>query len=241
LQSDIDVAEIEQRITDTFSGIKNPVTPGAKASVGDLTGKKGFDTAIFSDKELSSTEISLTSITKKEREIDNVLNRAKRIPLNIAHAIINRRFSRLVKEEGAVITSGSSSSSTLFQEAYYGDFSVTAKGNNWQAAIPVLEQELRRAIEFGFTQAEFEEIKASLINSYEQSVKTAATRKSDSIASNLAKHIHGDFVFSTPEVDLEIFTSNLANITPDSCHQAFKEFWNTASIRKWSQNQLQEN
>ncbi len=227
---DIDVAEIEQRITDTFGGIKNPAKPGAKASVGDVSGKKGFNTAVFADKELSSTDISLFTIRNKEREVDNVANRAKDIPLSIANAIINRRFSRLVKEEGSVITSGSASASTLFQEAEMGNFSVTAKGENWQAAIPALEQEMRRAIEHGFTQSEFDEIKASLINSYEQSVETAATRKSKSIAGSLAQHIHGDFVYSTPETDLELFKANIDKVNPESCHQAFKKFWDIEDV-----------
>jgi len=227
---DIDVAEIEQRITNTFGGIKNPAKPGAKATVGDLSGKKGFDAVVFADKELSSTDISLSTIRPAAREVDSVANRAKKLPLSIANAIINRRFSRLVKEEGSVITSGSASGSTLFQEAEVGSFDVTAKGENWQAAIPVLEQEMRRAIEHGFTQSEFDEIKASLINSYEQSVETASTKKSKAIAGSLAKHIHGDFVYSTPETDLEIFQANIKEITPETCHEAFKKFWNTEDI-----------
>lgn len=227
---DIDVAEMEQRITDTFGSMKNPAKPGAKASVGDVSGKKGFDTAVFADKELSSTDISLFTIRKKEREVDSVANRAKKLPLSIANAIINRRFSRLVKKEGSVITSGSASASTLFQEAEMGSFDVTAKGENWQAAIPALEQEMRRAIEHGFTQSEFNEIKASLINRYEQSVETAATRKSKSIAGALAQHIHGDFVYSTPETDLELFKANIEKINPESCHQAFKKFWDTEDV-----------
>ena len=227
---DIDVAEIEQRIVNSFAGIKNPAKPGARATVGDLTGMTGFNTAVFADKELSSTDISLVSIRPKKREIDTKENRAKKLPLNIANAIINRRFSRLVKKEGSTITSGSASSYVLFQEAEIGSFDVTAKGENWQSAVPVLEQEMRRAIDHGFTQTEVDEIKASLTNQYEQSLATVATRKSKSIASSLAQHIHGDFVYSTPETDLEIFNSNIEKVTPEICHLAFKKFWDTEDI-----------
>ena len=227
---DVDVAATEQKIQEIFGGIKNPAKLAAKGSVGDLGGKKGFQTAIFTDKELSSSDVSLIQIKPEEKKFDTIANRAQKIPLNIAHAIINRRFSRLAKKEGSAITSGSISSSVLFREATIGSVDVTAKDGNWQAAVPVLEQELRRAVEHGFTESELNEITAGMINNYEQNVETSATRKNKTIADSLAKHIHGDFVYSTAEDDLTILRQNLAKITPESCHEAFKNFWNTEDI-----------
>lgn len=227
---DLDVAEMEQRIHDAFSGIKNPVKPGERGSVGDVSGAKGFQTAVFSDKELSSTDVSLIQVRAKERVIDSKKNRAAKLPLNIAHSIINRRFSRLAKEEGAAITSGSISSQVLFREAEIGSIDVTAKDGNWQAAVPVLEQELRRAVKHGFTQAEMDEITAGMMNAYQQKVVRASTKKTDTIASSLVKHVHGDYVYSTPEDDLAIFQENLKTVTPDVCHKALVDFWNTEDM-----------
>ncbi len=227
---DIDVAEMEQRIHNAFSGIKNPAQPGEPGSVGDVSGAKGFQTAVFSDKELTSTDVSLIQVRKKEKVIDSKVNRAAKLPLNIAHSIINRRFSRLAKKEGAVITSGSISAQVLFREAEIGSIDVTAKDGNWQAAVPVLEQELRRAVEHGFTQAEIDEITAGMINGYQQKVQRAATKKTNTIASSLVKHIHGDYVYSTPEDDLAIFQENLKAVTPESCHKALNDFWITEDM-----------
>jgi zinc protease len=224
---DINVAEMEQRIHKVFGGIKNPAEPGKPGSVGDVSGAKGFQTAVFSDKELTSTDVSLIQIRAKEKEIDTKANRAAKLPLSIAHAVINRRFSRLAKAEDATITSGSISSQVLFREAEIGSIDVTAKDGNWQAVVPVLEQELRRAIEYGFSQKEVDEITAGMINGYEQNVLRAATRKTDSIASSLAQHVHGDFVYSSPEDDLSIFQENLKTLTKEACHKALVDFWNT--------------
>jgi len=227
---DIDVAEMEQRIHNAFSGIKNPAKPGKPGSVGDVSGAKGFQTAVFSDKELSSTDVSLIQVRAKEKVIDSKKNRAAKLPLNIAHSIINRRFSRLAKQENAIITSGSISSQVLFREAEIGSIDVTAKDGNWQAVVPFLEQELRRAVVHGFTQADIDEITAGMINGYQQNVVRAATKKTNSIASSLAKHVHGDFVYSTPEDDLSIFQESLKTVTPAACHKALKDFWNTESM-----------
>ncbi len=227
---DIDVAEMEQRISNHFSGVKNPVKPGVRGSVGDVSGAKGFQTVVFSDEELTSTDVSLVQVRGKERVIDSKKNRAEKLPLNIAHAIMNRRFSRLAKKEDAMITSGSISSSVFFREAEIGSIDVTAKDGNWQSVVPVLEQELRKAVHYGFTQSEIDEITAGMINGYEQNVVRAATKKTNSIASSLAKHIHGDFVYSTPEDDLAIFQENLKMVTPEVCHKALKDFWNTEDM-----------
>lgn len=227
---DIDVADMEQRIHDAFGGIKNPASPGKPGSVGDVSGAKGFQTAVFSDKELTSTDVSLIQIRKKEKVVDSKKNRAVKLSLNIAHSIISRRFSRLAKQENAVITSGSISSSVLFREVEIGSVDVTAKDGNWQAAIPFLEQELRRAVEHGFTQAEIDEITAGMINGYQQNLERAATRKTATIASSLTKHVHGDFVYSTAEDDLAIFLENLKTVSPESCHKALNDFWNTEDI-----------
>ena len=227
---DIDVAEMEQRIKGHFGEIKNPTVAGKPGTVGDVSGAKGFQTAVFSDEELSSTDVSLIQVRAKQKVIDSKENRAKKLPLNIAHSIINRRFSRLAKKEGTVITSGSITSYELFREAEIGSIDVSAKNGNWQSSVPVLEQELRRAIEYGFTQSEIDEIVAGMLNGYEQQVVRASTRKTNTIASSLTKHIHGDFVYSTPEDDLEIFQENIKSVSPESVHTAFKDFWDNEDI-----------
>ncbi len=227
---DLDVAKMEKRVLATFGSIGNPMEAGERGSMGDVSVAKGFQTAVFSDKELSSTDVSLIQVRPKEREIDSKANRAAKLPLSIAHAVINRRFSRLAKLENAAITSGSIRTSVFFREAELGSVDVTAKDGNWQAAVPVLEQELRRAVEYGFSEGEVAEIVAGLINRYEQKVKRAATRKTASIASALAKHVHGDFVYSTPEDDLSILKENLKLVNPASCHKALKDFWKTEDI-----------
>lgn len=227
---DFDVAEMEQRIHDAFSAMKNPAESAPATTLGDVSGAKGFQTAVFSDKELSSTDVSLLQVRKHEKVIDSKAQRAVKLPLNIAHSIINRRFSRMAKQEDSKITSGSISSSVFFREAEIGSIDVSAKDGNWQSVVPVLEQELRRAVQYGFTQAEMDEITAGMLNSYEQGVLRAATRKTAGIASSLAQHVHGDFVFSTPENDLVIFQENIKNVTPETCHAALKEFWSVEDM-----------
>jgi zinc protease len=222
---DIDPKEIEEKIQQTFSSMKNPETPGKEPTLGSIKAPQGVQAAVFSDKELTSTELSLMSIKSYEKKPDTIETRASRIPIMLAHKIISRRLERLSKEENSSIISGLASRSVLFNFAELGSIDVTARDNQWKEALPILEQEFRRALQFGFTEAELTESKAKLLNAYEQAVKALETRKSESLASSLASSINDDSVFSTPETDLEITKKAFDSIDLQSCSKAFQEFW----------------
>lgn len=222
---DIDAKQTEEMITKTFGDMKNPDAPGKNPDLGKIEEVKGTQPAVFSDKELTSTEVSLLSLRPYQQKPDTSATRAERMPLELAHAILNRRFARLAKSEGAAITSGSASRSPLFNFIEMGSIEVTAKDDDWKKATAVMEQEFRRALEFGFTEDELQEVKANLLNAYEQQLKAAATRKSDGLASAIAQSINDQSVFSSPQTDLDIAKSALEKINAETCQKAFQEFW----------------
>lgn len=227
---DLDVEKAEQTIRATFGAIKNPKTPGAKATLGDMSKPAGLLTTVLSDKELSTSEVSIIRTLPSKLEMDNKAQRLLNLQASLANQILSRRFSRITKQENATITDGSSSLSPFFRELKLGSISVTAVNNDWKAAIPTLENEFRRALNFGFTESEYREAVAEITNTYEQAVFTASTRKSDQIASDLVIHAHDDLVYSTPETDLAVLKENLAQTSPQSIHTAFKDFWLTEDI-----------
>jgi zinc protease len=227
---DFDAKEAEKRIRATFSSMENPSKPGADPTLGNIPNGHGFKTLLMSDKEVATTDITLLSLKPFQQKPDTKANRGKKLPLNLANAILGRRFSILAKKENSPISGGEAFRQNLFKFVEMGGVSVNANNHDWKAALPVLEQELRRAIAHGFTPSELEEVKANLVNGYERAVKSAPSRKSNNLASSLAKHIHSHAVFSTPEDDLAILRENIATVTPETCHQALKTFWDTQDI-----------
>jgi len=222
---DVDVAEMKEKIESSFTSLANPQTPGENPNIGPVTVAEGTEASVFADKELTSTDVSLTLIRPHTEKLDTTENRIARMPLAIAHSMLSRRFERIAKEENSAIVSGSASNSELFNYIEIGSIDITANNDLWQDVIPILEQEFRRALEHGFTDAELNEAKANLLNAYEQAVKQKPTRKSDSIATMLARSVNDNSVFSTPETNLEIVQQGLELIDPTACHEAFKKFW----------------
>ncbi|HEY1122469.1 MAG TPA: insulinase family protein, partial [Haloferula sp.] len=222
---DVKPDEIEARIKDTFGSLVNPPDPGKNPNLGEIKKTEGVQAAVFSDKEVTSTDLSLVSVRPFSRVPDTSTRRLTMLPLSLAHAAIGRRFERIAKQDGSAIANGSASRDELFNYAELGSFDVTVTDDRWQEALPILEQEFRRALEYGFTDAELTEAKANVLNAYQQAVKTAPSRKSESLATGLARSINDGTVFSTPETDLEIIQKGIDAATAENCHAAFREFW----------------
>jgi zinc protease len=224
---DVDPAAMSQRVEAVFGSMSNPAEPGKDPDLGPIKAPEGLDAAVFTDKEVTSTSLSLTLVRPYQRKPDTRATRIERLPLEIAHAMISRR---LAQKENSPIAAGTASDEEAFNYAEIGSIEVVASNDRWQEAVPVLEQEFRRAMEHGFATAELAEAKANILNGYEQAVKQKPTRKSETIARELVKSINAEELFSTPETDLEIVGKGLESVTPDNCHAALKKFWDTPGM-----------
>lgn len=222
---DIDAKEMQDTIKKTFSSMTNPADAGKNQDLGPIKQPEGIETSVFADKELTSTDVTLTLVRPFVVKPDTAANRAEDMTLSIAHSILKRRFERLSKVEGSAIASGSASNSDMFNYVELGSIDVTAADDRWQEAVPIMEQEFRRAIQHGFTEAELAEAKSNFLNAYQQQVRQKSTRKSDVIASALAKSTNSGTVFSDPETDLELATKALDSIDLKKVHEAFTKFW----------------
>ena len=165
-----------------------------------------------------------------ETASDSVSNRVKRYPLSVANSIIGRRFEILAKKEGSPISSGSAGRFEWFNAIEFGSIDVTAVEGKWKEAVPVMEQELRRALQHGFTTAELDETKAAITNQAEQAVKRADTRQSASLAMGLVNSINANRVFNGPKESLRITKIAMESLTPEKCHEALRDFWKNRDL-----------
>lgn len=230
VSGDIEVAEMEERIKGIFAGMENPSEPGPDPEMGSIPSGTGFRVAVFSDPEVASDDLSLLQMNEATVQSDSVAVRLEKQPLAVAHAMLSRRFSILAKKEDSPIQRGSASKGVWFQTMEYGSIDLTAAEGRWQEAVAILEQEFRRALEYGFNPSEFEEIKANLLNAYEQAVEQEETLQSPTLAMQVVEGINNLEAFSSPSEDLRIAKMGLAKLTPEDCHEAFQEFWKTPDI-----------
>jgi zinc protease len=206
-----------------------PVTARAAArpapDLGHVDPGSGVTARLQSEPEAPAVQIAIETVTPYAHEDDTAANRLRYLPRTLAESMLNRRFSILVKKEGTPFLSGSVSVAEQFDFFRNASVELTCKPEQWQAALGAGEQELRRALQFGFQPAELAEAVANFRNGLEQAVRTAATRRSEGLADELVETILERNVFTTPATDLALYAPALDKVTVDDCVAAFRALW----------------
>jgi zinc protease len=225
---DIDVAAVEKQIVTAFTPLQPRAPARAAPDLGKLSSAEGTRTFYHYESEAPNTRVEIATITPYSHVADTAANRLKYLPRSLANSIINRRLSILAKKENAPFTHGSASADEAYNFFRQTSVSLTCKAEQWEAALGVADQELRRALEHGFQPAELQEAVANFRNSLEQAAKTAATRHSDGLANEIAQQILDGDVFMTPADELALYGPALDKLTPADCAAALRESWRPA-------------
>jgi len=220
---DFDPDTVESLIRNRFSAMQPRAEAPASPDLGKLPEFEGVRTWFHSEPESPMTMVSITEITPAPNTPDSASKRIESLPRSIAVGILNRRFSELAKKENAPFTQAYAAVYDQYRLYRQAEVSVTCKADQWAEALAVGEQELRRALEHGFHEAELREVVAGYVNSLEQAVKRSSTRRSSGLANQIANSIVQKEVFTHPEADRDLLVPALEKITPEECLAALRE------------------
>lgn len=180
----------------------------------------------ITNKDATSTEISISKARPYEKKPDTIAERTKDIPLNTAYAMLGRRLEKMAKNPDCPFISADTGRFNLLELADVDNIQAKADYKNWKAALTAIEQELRRAVEFGFTREELNEARSNATAAAENAIKSWPTAKSEDLASAIAQSVAQDKVFTTPQEDWSITREAIEGLTPAQCQAALKEAWN---------------
>ncbi len=225
---DINVDRVVEQLTAAFTPLKPRGPPRAQPDWGRVPAFAGVRVFHHHEAEAPNTNVSLATITPYTKEPDTAANRLKILPRILAHAMLNRRLSILAKKENAPFINGSAGAGESYGHHRQTTVSLTCRDDQWQAALGVADQELRRALEHGFQAPELAEIVANFRNSFEQAVKSAATRRSDGLADEIAESLLERDVWITPADELALYGPALEKVTVDDCVAALRRTWSPA-------------
>lgn len=223
LVGDIETDYASAKIAEYFADWQAVGEAGTDKDAG-TTPPRPSEVGYFTDPEIQ-TNITLATIKPYESAEDNIANRKRGFIEGLGNRILNRRISALAQKADAVFIGGGVGLSAPFETMEQAALSMSSRPENWKLALAVGEQELRKAIEFGFTQAELDEQLANSRKSMEVSVQTSSTRRTNSLASGILSGFSGESVFSHPSSRLERFAAYGDDISLDEVWDAFKEQW----------------
>jgi zinc protease len=220
---DLDPVAIEQKIRAQFGDWQRPSTPIVQPELGKVAPAK-LAAGFFQDPSLP-TVISFGPQRPYELTPDTAADRRLNLVRDLGFSMLSRRFDTLTRKPGTVLISGGADYSGAFDLAEGPSVSVVSKPENWQAALAVGEQELRRALQHGFSDAELQEQLSNLRTAYRNAAEGAATRRSRNLANALVGEFDGRTVFTTPAEDLRLFEAASAGITRAEVEAAFRAAW----------------
>jgi zinc protease len=219
----VDAQAFAGHIKEHFESMHAITPPRPNPDLGTIS-PRGPAARLYSDPD-GQTRVSLESVSYADPEADTRASREGDIALYLANGVLSRRLASLALQGNASFINGSAQFNDFLRFARVASLEMQCKPEQWQPALATGEQELRRALTYGFTAAELEEQKKNLLSQFEQQARGAATRESPELAGDLVEHLTDYNVFTDPGYDLAELQRVLPGITPERAHQALRDLW----------------
>lgn len=218
---DVDVASIEKLIAAKFGDWKG-VGPDVPDPDMGTPKERGLVVASHIEPNISE-DVTVTWFQPAGWEADTTAIRKQKFQWRIATSILNRRLERLARGANPPFVSASVDRGEDRGIANSFGIAVDCKPGTWKRAMSAAEQEVRRALEFGFSQAEvtreLKEWRAAL----EDAAGSASTRQTGALANRIVASFGGGSVFTHPSTNLQRFEANAATLTPATVLQGLKD------------------
>jgi zinc protease len=221
---DIDVDDIEARIIEQFGDWEQPENARPDPDLGTVDGDRGFDTGYFQDSEIVPI-ITIDILRPSSQPADTLEMRRENLVRSLGNSILNRRLGTIVSSGTSPLIQASASTSHAFDTVDRVSLLAASTPDNWRDAVGVIEQEVRRAVEHGFSQAELNEQLANFRTGQINAAESAETRSNTSLADSLWQSWRGESVFTTPQSSLERFEGFVETITLEDVEDAFRASW----------------
>lgn len=197
----VDPAAVEREIVRKFGDWK-----GSSAALGEID-RCGFDnsrkgeTGLFVHPEVSET-LSIEKLLPDRKRPDNFETNLLALKMNIASSILQDRLTRKSRKEDIPFLGGGLVFGAGFcdQHARIG-FSVSGKDGSWRQLMPISEQMVRQAVDYGFGEQEVAEQVKRLDAAFENALKGEATNPSSYYANMLAR-LDDDVISSAQQQQL---------------------------------------
>lgn len=220
----VDVDEIEAKIQERFGDWQGIDNPRPDPELGSIAANRPLSVGYFNDPELF-TILTIDALKTYTPEIDSADARFRNNLINLGEAILSRRFQTMVNSGTSPFLQAGANHTSEFDIADRASLLAVATPERWQEALTIMEQELRRALEHGFTQNELNEQLANQRTALQNAADQANTRATDDLADSIWSSWRSDSVFTTPQSAFERFQASEPNVTVDAVNAAFRNAW----------------
>ncbi len=143
--------------------------------------------------------------------------------------IVQHRLDELAKKSNTPFTSAHIYSGTFLGRFAYGEISAKSDPDKWQQSLKLVENTLRQALQYGFSEEEFKRVKKELVSTLDAAVLTKNSRNSKQLAATIVNNLNRNRVLQSPEQEKELFGSILQTLSAADLETAFRKIWSHES------------
>ena len=147
---------------------------------------------------------------------------------DLGAAILQRRLQSVINRGDAPLIQANVSHVNEFDLASRAGVLGVASPDRWREGVALIETELRRALEHGFTQGELDEQLANFRTQLRDAANQAETRASPALADAVWSAWLSDQVFVHPAYALTWFEEIESALTVEAVEAAFEDAWAAA-------------
>jgi len=222
---DFDPKTAEKLIISEYSDMTAAAPAGSCPDMGTVS-HEGIKTFYHFEKEAGNTDTSINVVWNTVPKPDSYNLQKEHLAQYVADTIVNNRLEALTEKPDTPFTEASLYSGVILNRLGYAKLSAESSPENWKKVLSLLEQTLRQAIEFGFTESELERVRKDFLADMDEAVLKKDTRDSDELSGLIIENLNDDKVFQSPEQERDLYAPFVRSLTVRQVHEEFVKIWN---------------
>jgi len=208
---DFDVDVMEAKIRAAFESWQPKGAEGPEPDLGKIV-QRGPQTSILVEPGIQSS-IQLNWVRDPDLDPDTVAERRSNLVRNLGLAVLNRRLGEISRQENAPFIGAGAASSNIVDSLEIGGINANFNPGGWKRALETIEQEQRKLVQYGATDAELQREITDTRTALENAANAAATRTTPGLVNRLLTAANDRSVFTTPATNLALFNQAVDGLT----------------------------
>ena len=175
--------------------------------------------------ESGTAAVSIGTLYRGKVQPDSIQFQKEEALKDLSDITMQNRLEALIRKPGTPFTSASIHSGHFLKEVYVTEISVESDSEKWHKSLSAIEQQLRSALEYGFSESEVVRVKADYLSRLEDQEKKASTRNSQAIARKMIEAIDRNLVMQSPAQRKLLLTPFVQLLTAKDILDALKSAW----------------
>lgn len=217
---DFDPAAMEAKIRAKFGDWKAEGPAGVDPDLGKVQPRKTEAKLIVEPG--TRLNMQITWVRPPDLSRDTEAKRRRELIEQLGFTVLNRRLQALARSPKPPFIAAVAFKAQQGKSAEITTLSVPADADRWREALAAIDQEQRRAVQYGVRQdeldREIEEARASM----RQAVAGAATRRPADLANEIVGTLSDDEVVTSPAEDSALFEATVKGLKADTVSAALR-------------------